>query len=191
MARAPIGRQQLLDAARDELVRGNGIMELAALTRRARLSTGALYHHFGSKNGLLAAIYDSFYEGLGQAIADSNLPDADWGTRERERTRLFVAYHFAEPLAPILLKRTAGDPQLSELEALYVQNMSDNAADNIRYGKQLGKIPAGIDPDSAGAFVIGGLRNGIAQQLRMSPPPTPDQATERLWRPTAAALGIA
>lgn len=190
MARAPIGRQQLLDAARDELVRGNGVMELAALTRRAGLSTGALYHHFGSKNGLLAAIYDSFYEGLGRAIADANLPDAAWGTRERERTRLFVAYHFADPLASILLKRTAGDPQLTELEAVYIQNMSNNAAANIRSGQQSGQIPKGIDPDSAGAFVIGGLRHGIAQQLRISPAPTPDQATERLWRLTAAALGI-
>lgn len=191
VARAPIGRQQLLDAARDELVRGNGVMELSALTRRAGLSTGALYHHFGSKSGLLAAIYDAFYEGLGHAIADAHLPiDADWATRERERTRRFVMYHFADPLAPVLLDRTALDPQLTELEAVYIQNMSDNAADNIRHGQARGQIPTDIDPDSAGAFVIGGLRLGIAQQLRITPPPNPDQATERLWRPTAAALGI-
>ncbi|MDH6194041.1 AcrR family transcriptional regulator [Mycobacterium frederiksbergense] len=56
MARAPFGRQQLLDAARDELVDGNGAIELSGLTRRAGLSTGALYHHFGSKSGLLAAL---------------------------------------------------------------------------------------------------------------------------------------
>lgn len=192
MARAPIGRQQLLDAARDELVRGNGVMELAALTRRAGLSTGALYHHFGSKSGLLVAIYDAFYDGLAHAIGDSHLPaGTDWGVREHERTRLFVAYHFADPLAPILLNRTAPDPQLTELEAAYIQNMSDTAADNIRQGQILGRLPADLDPGSAGAYVIGGLRHGIAQQLRATPAPTPDQATERLWRLTAAALGIA
>jgi AcrR family transcriptional regulator len=191
MARAPIGRQQLLDAARHELVGGNGVMELSALTRRAGLSTGALYHHFGSKSGLLAAIYDGFYEGLSHAIADAHLPaDTDWGTREHDRTRRFVAYHFANPLAQILLNRTAPDPQLTELEAVYIQNMSDNAADNIRGGQNLGQLPADIDPDSAGAFVIGGLRHGIAQQLRKSPSSDPDQATERLWRLTAATLGI-
>ncbi|MFI1918150.1 TetR/AcrR family transcriptional regulator [Nocardia sp. NPDC020380] len=192
MARAPIGRQQLLDAARDELVRGNGVMELAALTRRAGLSTGALYHHFGSKSGLLVAIYDAFYDGLAHAIADTHLPaGADWGVREHERTRLFVTYHFADPLAPILLNRTAPDPQLTELEAVYIQNMSDNAADNIRHGQTLGQLPADLDPDSAGAYVIGGLRHGIAQQLRTTPSPTPDQATEHLWRLTAATLGTA
>lgn len=191
MARAPIGRQQLLDAARDELVRGNGVMELAALTRRAGLSTGALYHHFGSKTGLLAAIYDDFYAGLRRAIADSQLPEADWGTRERERTRLFVTYHFADPLASILLRRTAADPQLSELEAVYLQHMSDDAAGNIRRGQRRGDLPAALDPDSAAAYVIGGLRHGIAQQLRVCPAPTPGQATDRLWQLTAAALGIA
>ncbi|WP_433663335.1 TetR/AcrR family transcriptional regulator [Nocardia sp. CA-128927] len=192
MARAPIGRQQLLDAARDELVRGNGVLELAALTRRAGLSTGALYHHFGSKSGLLAAIYNTFYEGLSHATADAHLPtEADWATREHKRTHLFVAYHFADPLVPVLLNRAALDPQLTELEAVYIQTMSDNAAANIRRGQALGQLPTSVDPDSAAAFVIGGLRHGIAQQLRITPPPNPDQAAERLWRLIAASLGIA
>ncbi|MEB3070504.1 TetR/AcrR family transcriptional regulator [[Mycobacterium] vasticus] len=191
MARAPIGRQQLLDAARDELVAGSGVLELGALTRRAGLSTGALYHHFGSKAGLLAAVYDGFYTGLRTATGDARLPDGDWGTRERERTRCFVAYHFQNPLADVLLARIALDPQLSELDAVYIQNMSDDAAANIRHGQHLGQLPADIDPDSAGAFVIGGLRLGVAQQLRATPRPHPDRVAERLWRLTAGTLGIA
>ncbi|MEO8815879.1 MAG: TetR/AcrR family transcriptional regulator [Mycobacterium sp.] len=191
MARAPIGRQQLLDAARDELIAGGGVLALGALTRRAGLSTGALYHHFGSKAGLLAAIYNDFYTGLRVATADVHLPDADWGSRERERTRCFVTYHFQNPLAEVLLARIALDLQLSELEAVYIQSMSDDAADNIRYGQALGQLPTDIDPDSAGAYVIGGLRHGVAQQLRATPRPDPDRVAERLWRLTAGTLGIA
>ncbi|WP_167473165.1 TetR/AcrR family transcriptional regulator [Nocardia arthritidis] len=191
MARAPIGRQQLLDAARDELVRGNGVMELAALTRHAGLSTGALYHHFGSKSGLLAVIYDDFYNGFLHAIADSHLPaDADWATRERERTRRSVAYHCADPLAPILLNRPTLDPQLVELESSYIQTIIANAAANIRNGQALGELSADLDPDSTGAYIIGGFRHGIAHQLRITPTPTPDQVTERLWRLIAATLEI-
>lgn len=190
MARAPVGRQQLLEAARDELVHGNGAFELSGLTRRAGLSTGALYHHFGSKSGLLTAIYDGFYDGLRHAIADAHLPAGDWATRERDRTHRFVAYHLADPLAPILLNRTASDPQLTELEAAYVHNLIDNAAANIRHGQQLGELPTDLDPDSAAAYVIGGLRHGIAQQLRAVPTPSSDQATQTLWRYTAAVLGI-
>ena len=191
MARAPIGRQQLLTAAREELVRGGGLLELGALTRRAQLSTGALYHHFGSKSGLLAAIYDGFYDGLRHAIADVNLPaDAHWGVRERERTHLFVGYHFADPLAPILLSRSALDPELAELEAVHLATMSDTAAANIRRGQELGQLPAAVDADSAAAFIIGGLRHGIAQQLRAAPPSDPYQAAERLWHLIAATLEI-
>ncbi|MDH6194038.1 hypothetical protein M2272_000659 [Mycobacterium frederiksbergense] len=61
---------------------------------------------------------------------------------------------------------------------------------NIRHGQQLGELQADVDPDSAGAYVIGGLRHGIAQQLRVTPTPDSDQATQKLWRFTAAVLGI-
>lgn len=190
MARAPVGRQQLIDAAREELVLGNGAFELSALTRRAGLSTGALYHHFGSKSGLLAAVYDGFYDGLRHAIADAHLPAGDWATRERDRTHRFVAYHLADPLAPILLNRTASDPQLTELEAAYIHNLIDNAAANIRHGQKLGELPADLDAVGAGAYVIGGLRHGVAQLLRVVPTPAADDATQTLWRFTAAVLGI-
>ncbi|MVU78221.1 TetR family transcriptional regulator [Nocardia sp. ET3-3] len=192
MARAPLGRQQLLDAARDELVHAGGTLELSALTRRTGLSTGALYHHFGSKVGLLAAIWDDFYEGLSRATADDRLPaDGDWATREHERTHRFVAYHFDHPLAALLVNRVAPDPGLTEVEANYIRNLADAAATNIRRGQATGEIPADLDPDSAGAFVIGGLRHGIGQQLRADPRPTVDVAAERLWRLTAAALRLA
>ncbi|WP_433594313.1 TetR/AcrR family transcriptional regulator [Nocardia sp. CA-145437] len=190
MARAPIGRQQLLDAARDELVHANGLLELSALTRRTGLSTGALYHHFGSKVGLLAAIWDDFYEGLSRAIADDRLPDGDWATRERARTQCFVAYHFDHPLAALLLNRAAPDPGLTEIEAVYIRNLGDAAAANLRRGQATGEIPADLDPDSGGAYVIGGLRHGIGQQLRTHPRPAVDLAAERLWRFTAATLEL-
>ncbi|MFE3103501.1 TetR/AcrR family transcriptional regulator [Nocardia tengchongensis] len=190
MARAPIGRQQLLDAARDELVHANGLLELSALTRRTGLSTGALYHHFGSKVGLLAAIWDDFYEGLSRAIADDQLPDGDWATRERARTHRFVAYHFDHPLAALLLNQAAPDPGLTEIQAVYIRNLGDAAATNIRRGQATGEIPADLDPDSAGAFVIGGLRHGIGQQLRVLPRPEVDLVAERLWRLTAASLEL-
>ena len=172
-------------------MRSNGTLELGALTRRAQLSTGALYHHFGSKNGLLAAVYNDFYDGLRHAIADAQLPtDANWSVRERDRTRRFVAYHFDDPLAPILLGHAALDQERAELESVRLQTMSGFAADNIRRGQDCGELPSDIDAPSAGAFIIGGIRHGIAQQLRLTPRPTIDQATERLWRLIAASVGI-
>ena len=191
MPRPPVGRQQLLAAARDEIVRGNGSVDLASLTNRAKLSTGAVYHHFGSKAGLLAAIYNDFYDGLKAAIADAHLPaDGTWAIRERERTRAWVVYHFDNPLAQYMLDRSATDPLLSELEAAYLQELISTAAVNIRRGQRQGQIPRGVDADVAAAYIIGGLRHGIAQQLRVHPRRTADHATEKLWRLIAATLGI-
>lgn len=180
----------MLDAARDELVASGGALDLSAVTRRAGLSTGALYHHFGSKAGLLTAVYTDFYRGLRAATADAQLPDAAWDVRECERTRRFVAYHFESPLAGVLLARVTSDPRLGELEAVYLQTMSDSAAANIRHGQRTGELPADLDPNSAGAYVIGGLRQGVAQQLRVTPRPEPDRVAARLWQLTAATLGI-
>ena len=72
-----------------------------------------------------------------------------------ERTHLFIADHYADPLAPSLITRAA------------------------------------LDPDSAGAYVIGGLRHGIAQQLTSIPRTCQLQAIDRLWHLTASTLGIA
>ncbi|AIC72085.1 Putative transcriptional regulator%2C TetR [Mycobacteroides abscessus] len=71
------------------------------------------------------------------------------------------------------------------------RDRSHNAGKNIRRGQKLGQLPVDIDPDSAGAFVIGGIRHGIAQQLRVTPLPDPGIVTARLWRLISAALGVA
>ncbi|WP_297622796.1 TetR/AcrR family transcriptional regulator [Nocardia sp.] len=190
MARAPLGRQQLLDAARAELVAGNGTVDLNALKRRSGLSTGALYHHFGSKAGLLVAIYEEFHAGLVAAIADETITDSiGWGARERARTRNFVAYHFADPLSELLLGPISTEPEVAELEAAALTRIIESAARNIRTGQQSGELDPTIDPDLAGACVMGALRHGIYEQLRRHPRPSIDEATEGLWRFIAAAVG--
>ncbi|NNH72275.1 TetR/AcrR family transcriptional regulator [Nocardia uniformis] len=189
MARAPVGRQQLLDAARAELLEGNGTVDLHSLKRRSGLSTGALYHHFGSKAGLLVAVYEQFHAGLVAAIADDTLPDAQhWSARERARTRNFVAYHFGDPLAGLLLHRIAVEPEVAELEAGALARLMAAAGRNIRQGQLDGDIDAQIDAELAGSCIIGALRFGIADLLRRDPRPSIDEATERLWGVIAGAL---
>lgn len=187
MARAPIGRQQLLTAAREQLIAGNGHLDLGSLVRRAGLTTGAVYHHFGSKTGVIAAVYRDFYDGLDEAIADRHLPaDGGWARRERERTRRMVAYYLADPLTPLLLDRSSALPDVAELEQAYLLRMSEAAADNIRTGQQAGQVARDLDPDTAAAYVVGGLRYGIAQLLRGHRRPSVERATDELWRLVAA-----
>ncbi|MEV0248707.1 TetR/AcrR family transcriptional regulator [Nocardia sp. NPDC050712] len=191
MARAPLGRQQLLDAARAELLEGDGQVDLHALKRRSGLSTGALYHHFGSKAGLLVAVYEQFHAGLVAAIADDTLPaDVSWAERERLRTHHFVAYHFGDPLAELLLNRIVREPEIAELETGGLTRLTAAAGRNIHQGQLDGDIDPGIDADLAGACIIGALRYGIAEQLRRVPRPSTDEAAERLWNVIAGALTL-
>lgn len=179
----------MLDAARAELLDGNGMVDLHALKRRSGLSTGALYHHFGSKAGLLVAVYEQFHAGLVAATADDTLPEGGhWGERERVRTQHFVAYHFGDPLAELLLTRIVMEPEVAELEAGVLARLMAAAGRNIRRGQDDGDIDAHIDAELAGACIIGALRYGIADQLRRDPRPSVDDAAERLWGVIAGAL---
>lgn len=166
------------------------MVDLNALKRRSGLSTGALYHHFGSKAGLLVAIYEEFHAGLVAAIADETLPaGVGWAARERARTRNFVAYHFAEPLAELLLGRISTEPEVAEVDAANLARVIESAGRNIRQGQRSGELDASIDPDLAGACVMGAIRHGIAEQLRRHPRPAVDETTGELWRFVAAAVG--
>ena len=49
-------RERLLSAAQEELIEGQGHLEMQAVARRAQVSVGLAYHHFGSKAGLIAAV---------------------------------------------------------------------------------------------------------------------------------------
>ena len=192
MARASLGRQPLLGAARAELLERGGTFELASVARRAGFSVGALYHHFGSKIGLLAALYEEFYRGLTEAVGDDRLPQTpEWRVRERERTRLFVAYHFDDPLAALLLNRAAPDAEIAALESAYLERITDAARRNIARGQLDSQLDPTIDSGSAAAYIIGGLRHGIAHALRPGDAePDPDVVTGQLWRLIAATLGL-
>lgn len=190
MPRRPVGRQQLLESARDELLLREGRLDIAAVVRRAGLTTGALYHHFGSRAGLLAAVYDAFYEELDAAITDPGLPTAPWVVRERERTRRLVRFCFSHPLAPLLFRHAEDDPGIAQTARAYVQRMGEAAAQNIRRGQERGELDGRIDAELAGAYLIGGLRMGVGQLLALQSRPSVEQATERLWRLVAATTGV-
>ncbi|HEX4107705.1 MAG TPA: TetR/AcrR family transcriptional regulator [Solirubrobacteraceae bacterium] len=191
MARSPLGRTRLLEAARAELLATGGTLSVASVAARAGLSTGALYHHFGSRAGLLTAVHEAFYVGLDATLADAWLePNGSWAERERERLRRFVAYHYTDPLARLLLAHAVDDPDVARLAAEHIRRLSLLAAENIRRGQRQRELDRGVDPDAAGAYAIGGLRQGIAQLLGRARRPSADRATEMLWRLVASTVGV-
>lgn len=71
-------RRAVLDAAIDLVARqGHAVLSFREVARRAGVSHQAPYHHFGDREGILAAIAEEGFRGLAEALeATSGLPPA-------------------------------------------------------------------------------------------------------------------
>ena len=93
-------RERLLRAAQEELVRSHGHLEMQGVAKRAQVSVGLAYHHFGSKAGLIAAVVEAFYSRLdAEVFNDACRPSESWADRERRRIASYIAFHYKHPFA--------------------------------------------------------------------------------------------
>ncbi len=190
--RSAASRRRLLEAAAAELIARGGTAEIAAVAARSGASVGLIYRHFGSKAGLIAAVVEDFYDRLDDSVLNADLtPGADWPTRERLRTRRNVAFHYAEPLAPVILSRLAREPEVAAVEARRIARHIEAAARNIRRAQKNDAIPADLDPELAAAMVLGGIRQALGVALARPVPPPQDTVADALWRFVVVAVGCA
>jgi len=97
-------RERLIDAAQAELIQGQGQLEMQAVAKRAQVSIGLAYHHFGSKAGLIAAVVEAFYGRLdAAAFTGAKLPTTTWVEREKGRIAATVRFHYADPVALLVI----------------------------------------------------------------------------------------
>src|SRR5215212_3141213 len=90
--------ERLVRAAQEELIESQGLLEMQAVAKRAKVSVGLAYHHFGSKAGLIAAVVEAFYNRLEDtAFSPSKLVSSDWAGREKERLAGYIAFHYDHP----------------------------------------------------------------------------------------------
>ena len=112
-------RQRILACAGQLLVEGEGALEMAWVAKAAGVSAGLAYHHFGSKEGLLVAVVNDFYDRVEAASLMARLDGAtDWEARERERLRLYIDFLLSDPLGVVVLSRLAHAPGVAAVEAL-------------------------------------------------------------------------
>ena len=182
-------RRRLLQAAAEELLDREGVLEVASVAARAGVSVGLLYRYFASKAGLIAAVVDDFYDRLLAEVGQAReLRGVDWATRERRRIELSVGFHYREPLAAVLLTSYAREPEVASLELRRVARLVDDAARNVRRGQQRGEIPEDVDAGFVGAMLIGGFRVAIGEALVRSQRPPEEQLVEDLWRFVTAGV---
>ncbi|WP_300298258.1 TetR/AcrR family transcriptional regulator [Ferrovibrio sp.] len=176
-------RQRILAAAAKVLLAGQGECEIADVARAAGISAGLSYHYFGSKAGLIAAVVETFYDRFEAAVMDVNpKPGVSWGEREKLRLERMVAFHYAEPLASLILTRLSRTPEVAAVEATRLARHIELAARNIEIAQKRGEIPDELDAHLLGAMILGGLRQAIGQALAAPKRPTQARLAEQLWQ---------
>jgi len=189
--RTTASRRRLIEAATRDLVQGHGLLEVSRVAKRAGLSVGLIYRHFGSKAGLVGAVVEDFHHRFACEVMETNpQPGAGWATREHARVMRAVAFHYREPLAPVVLSHLHLEPAVAVTEARQLDRQIELAARNIELGQRAGVLARGLGPRFAAAMVLGGLRRVLVDALGRNPRPQQELVAAELWRFVAAILGL-
>jgi len=184
-------RERLLRAAQEELIQGDGHLEMQAVAKRAKASVGLAYHHFGSKAGLIAAVVETFYQRLEEAAFNpANLMSRDWVGRERERLAAYIAFHYDHAFAPLVVGPLSRAAEVLDVELAFTRRQLTAGAHNLRVGQRAGVIPAEFDPRLTIALMIGGIRQALIGALVKGRRPDRQELTDKIWVFISGALRL-
>jgi AcrR family transcriptional regulator len=169
-------RQDLLDAAlRVFSQKGFEATRLEDIAVAARVTRGAIYHHFGGKSGLFLALIEDASQQGGQVVQAA----ITGGGSFLDITRRILVdslclleenRRFRDVMALTLFK-TGGSPELAEFDRLrYEQAQSQVAgiASLFQAGIQQGALPSNLDPAvAARAFLA--YQNGLSMLWLTNP----------------------
>jgi AcrR family transcriptional regulator len=183
--------ERLVRAAQEELIQSHGLLEMQAVAKRAKVSVGLAYHHFGSKAGLIAAVVEGFYNRLEEAaFSPSKLISSDWAGREKERIAAYISFHYDHPFAPLVVGALSRAAEVLDVEQAFTKRQLTAGAHNLRAGQRDGVIPADLDPRLTIALMIGGIRQALIGALMSSHRPDRAELTDSIWIFVAGALRL-
>ncbi|MBI5106964.1 MAG: TetR/AcrR family transcriptional regulator [Solirubrobacterales bacterium] len=177
-AAAEVTRQRLLDAAIERFAAEGLGARFDAVAADVGVTKGALYHHFGSKEGLVEAVYkEAIRRHADQVVAASSA-----GTG---RARLFALidesarlYTSRTPFYRLLischLAATTSRPELAGVARRVQARQREYMVELVRAGQADGSIRADRDAEAVGHTVNAALEGFLVQQLE---PP----AAQRRW----------
>src|SRR5260370_9731420 len=184
-------RERLVRAAQEELIQNHGHLEMQAVAKRAQVSVGLAYHHFGSKAGLIAAVVEAFYSRLDEEVFnDAGRPSKSWAHRERRRIASYIAFHYDHPFAPLVIGALSRAPEVLDVEIAFTNRQLAAGALMLQAAQRDGIVPDDIDPHLTIALMIGGIRQALIGVLMSEQPPDPRKLTNDIWAFIAAALRL-
>jgi AcrR family transcriptional regulator len=184
-------RERLVRAAQEELIQSHGHLEMQAVAKRAQVSVGLAYHHFGSKAGLIAAVVEEFYRCLDEvAFNDARPPSESWADREKRRIASYVAFHYDHPFAPLVIGALSRAPEVLDVERAFTNRQLAGGARMLEAAQRNGFVPDHIAPHLTIALMIGGIRQALIGVLMSEERPDPGKLADEIWAFMAGALRL-
>ena len=184
-------RLKIIQAAKQLLIDGEGNIEMSWIAKSAGVSQGLAYHHFGSKEGLLVAVVNDFYDRVDENVLLARLDEFDdWETRERTRTQQYIQFLVDDPLASVVMTRLAGSPTVAAVDASRWQRLIDAGSRNMAEGQSRGDISPTADPTLLAALTLGAVRSAVATQMNSETKINPIELTDVIWRFVRGGIGL-
>ena len=183
-------RAHILSAARQELIDGNGDLEVAKVARRAGVSAGLTYYHFDNKSGLLNALVSDHCAAMDDQILAVPFAGATWAEREKARVYCMVEYFYSDPVALLIATRLRTDPAFAAEEAERNRRTNLMGARNIAQAQRDGEIDPARDPLLLVSMILAGVTEGVRTALSTQPPKPLAVAQAEIWTYVAMAAGV-
>jgi AcrR family transcriptional regulator len=170
-------RQRLLEAATALIAeRGVAGTSIDALAEAADRTSGAVYAHFGGKDGVLVALLDELKDAVADAIVAESSPGDDDDQHLAVLWRNFVAPPPRAGDAWVLLEHelwlyACRNPEARPLVAARYESARRGIAESV--------VPDQVPPDDAVGTLLIGLLIGLEMQRRLDPAAVPDAVAYR------------
>jgi AcrR family transcriptional regulator len=170
---AEVTRTRLIDAAIERFAADGLGASFDAVAADIGVTKGALYHHFGSKDGLVEAVYkEAIQRHADRAMEASH--NGDGRTRllalVDASTRLYTSRTaFYRVLVALHVSAAADRPALAGIARRMQRNQRDFMIDLVRTGQQDGSIAPHLDAEALGLTVNAAL-TGLLTTEQLEPP---------------------
>lgn len=150
------------------------------------VSKSAVYHHFESKQALLAAALDEALEGLGSAVDRAAAATADGSAYDRLRATVAAAVEILTDHLPAvtLLLRVRGNSQLERSALARRRRIDERLATLVAAAAGEGDLRSDLDPELISRLVFGTV-NSLTDWYRpdgaLPPDALADAVTEVLF----------
>lgn len=177
-AAAEVTRARLVDAALERFAADGLGASFDAVAAEVGVTKGALYHHFGSKDGLVEAVYKEAIRRHADRVVEAS---RDGSGRERllalvdASSRLYASRTpFYRVLTSLHITAAMERPALADIARRMQRSQREYMIALVREGQGDGSIRTAVDAEALGLTVNAALQGFLIQQLE---PP----AQQRRW----------